>query len=223
MVLVILIKHIAFIEFKIVKVLSTIQSNIYSAYQYLKKVFQDEQFYVSLRHVTGSFIPLVAGEILGYESAGLTMMIGCFVVSGVDMAGTFRSKAKALFYTNGIGLAVTFLLLVSGNALLFQLPLLFIFIFAFSYISLFILRYMLIAIMGYIVIIIALSMIGRFNSLAGILHFCFLMLCGSLWYCTFALVMQHFTGTHEINRRIAHCMRQTADYFDQRLALLESC
>jgi uncharacterized membrane protein YccC len=36
----------------------------------------------------------------------------------------------------------------------------------------------------------------------------------------YSLVIHYFAKTREINRRIAFCMRQTADYFDQRLALL---
>src|SRR5699024_10687503 len=132
-----------------------------------------------------------------------------------------RSKAKALFYTTGISLSITFLLLVTGDILSLQLVLLFIFIFGLAYISPFSLRYLLMAIMGYLAITIAISMMHRFNTLEHILYLCFLLLCGSVWYSLYALLLHRFTATREINRRIAHCIRQTADYFDQRLALLE--
>src|SRR5699024_1120084 len=177
-----------------------------------------------MRHVAGCFIPLIIGEITGYETIGLEMMIGGFFVSGVDIAGTFRSKAKALFTTTAISISITFLLLMTRGALPLLLPLLFIFIFGLAYISPFSLRYLIMAIMGYIAIIIAVSMLqrGQYDSFESILRLCFLLMCGSIWYTVYALILHQFVATREINRRIASCIRQTADYFDQRLALLEA-
>ncbi|SMO91566.1 FUSC family protein [Fodinibius sediminis] len=187
---------------------------------YLQEVFRDEQFYLSLRHTVGAFIPLVVCELIGYETLGLELMLGAFFVSAVDIAGTLRSKATALLITTAISITITFCILVVGNNLL-MLPLLFLFIFGLAYISPFSLRYTLMAVMGYIAIILAISMVGRFSSIEGILWHCFLLLCGSLWYFVFAMVIHWFARTREINRRIAECTRQTAQYFQQRLALLE--
>lgn len=198
---------------------------IYSKFRrgitYLQEVFRDEQFYLSLRHTVGAFIPLILCELLGYETIGLEMMLGAFFVSAVDIAGTLRSKATALLITTAISITITFCILVVGNNLLLMLPLLFLFIFGLAYISPFSLRYTLMAVMGYIAIILAISMVGRFDSIDGIFRHCFLLLCGSLWYFLFAMVIHWFARTREINRRIAECTRQTAQYFQQRLALLE--
>lgn len=191
------------------------------AYHYLKEVFQDEQFYLSLRHAAGAFIPLIVCELLGYGGIGLKMMLGAFFVSAVDIAGTLRSKATALLITTIISISITFSILVVGTNLLLMLPLLFIFIFGLAYISPFSLRYTLMAVMGYIAIILAVSMVGRFNSIDGILRHCFLLLCGSSWYFIFAMVIHWFSRIREINRRIASCTRQTAEYFQQRLTLLD--
>lgn len=188
---------------------------------YLQEVFRDEQFYLSLRHTAGAFIPLIVCEVLGYETIGLEMMLGAFFVSAVDIAGPLRSKVTALLVTTFISITITFCILVVGNNLLLMLPMLFLFIFGLAYISPFSLRYTLMAVMGYIAIILAISMVGRFNSIEGILMHCFLLLCGSLWYFVFAMVIHWFARTREINRRIAECIRQTAEYFQQRLALLE--
>jgi uncharacterized membrane protein YccC len=175
---------------------------------------------VALRHVGGSFIPLIICEILGYEAVGLVMMLGGFIISGVDIAGTFQSKAKALFIITGINILMTFLLLLTEGTLALVVPMLFVFIFGLAFISPFSLRYTLMGVMGYLGIILAVSMAGRIHTTEAILHHCFLLLCGSLWYIVFALIMHRFAGPREINRRVAHCMRQTADYFDQRLELL---
>jgi len=199
----------------------SVTSRLNQALFYLQKVFRDEQFYVALRHVAGAFIPLITAELLGIEKVGLELMLGAFFVSGVDIAGTFQSKARALLVTTAISLTITFLLLLSGNNSPLTLLMLFIFIFGLAYISPFSLRYTLMAVMGYIAIILAVSMLDRFATIEGILFHCFLLLCGALWYTAYALVLHFFAGPREINRRVAHCMRQTADYFDQRLALLE--
>lgn len=200
---------------------TNVYSKIQSGLVYLQKVFQDEQFYLSLRHTLGAFIPLIVCELLGYESLGLEMMLGAFFVSGVDIAGTLKSKATALLVTTAISITITFSILVVGSKLPLMLPLLFIFIFGLAYISPFSLRYTLMAVMGYIAIILAVSMVGRFESMDGILRHCFLLLCGSIWYFIFAVVIHWFARTREINRRIAECTRQTAQYFQQRLELLE--
>ncbi|SHG01635.1 Uncharacterized membrane protein YccC [Fodinibius roseus] len=199
-----------------------IPSKFRQAIAYLREVFRDEQFYLSLRHTIGAFIPLILCELLGYETIGLEMMLGAFFVSAVDIAGTFRSKATALLITTAISITITFTVLMAGSSLLLMLPLLFIFIFGLAYISPFSLRYTLMGVMGYIAIILAVSMIDRFNSVEEILRHCFLLLCGSLWYFLFAMVIHWFARTREINRRIAECTRETAQYFQQRLALLES-
>ncbi|HYW34383.1 MAG TPA: FUSC family membrane protein [Balneolaceae bacterium] len=197
-------------------------TKIQQGIDFIRNAFRAEQFYVSLRRVVGSFIPLVMGEFLGFQHIGLQMMLGAFFISGVDIAGTLRAKASALFITTGISISITFLILITGGALWAILPLIFVFIFSLAYISPFSLRYTMMAIMGYIAIILALSMSGRLVSLSGILQHCFFMLCGSVWYIILALGTHYFfASTREINRRIAFCMRQTADYFDHRLALLK--
>lgn len=199
----------------------SLKSRLQQSISYLQKVFRDEQFYVSLRHTVGAFIPLVACELLGYESLGLEMMLGAFFVSGVDIAGTFASKARGLLITTAISITITFCLLVAGEQLLLMLFLLFVFIFGLAYISPFSMRYTLMGVMGFIAIILAISMVGKFETIDGILHHCFLLLCGSLWYILFGLSIHWFARTREINRRVAHCTRLTAQYFQQRLALLE--
>ncbi|WP_138432103.1 FUSC family protein [Fodinibius saliphilus] len=198
-----------------------ISDQLQQAIEYLRDVFQGEQFYLSLRHATGALIPLVISEMLGYPNIGLEMMLGAFFVSGVDIAGTFQSKAKALLITTALSISITFLLLVAGGQQLLVLVLLFLFIFGLAYISPFSLRYSLMGIMGYLAIILAISMIGRFDSVSQILHHCFLLLCGSLWYITYALVIHFFAGTRAITRRLARCMRQTTHYFQQRVTLVE--
>ncbi|MCW9708521.1 FUSC family protein [Fodinibius salsisoli] len=197
------------------------KAKLRQAFHNLREVFRDEQFYLSLRHTVGAFIPLILCELLGYESIGLEMMLGAFFVSAVDIAGTLRSKATALIVTTAISITITFSILVVGNNLILMLPLLFIFIFGLAYISPYSLRYTLMAVMGYIAIILAVSMVGRFSSMDGILRHCFLLLCGSLWYFVFAMIIHWFARSREINRRIAECTRQTAQYFQQRLELLE--
>src|SRR5699024_11343441 len=96
--------------------------------------------------------------------------------------------------------------------------------FGLAYSSPFGLRYLIMSIMGYIAIIIAVSMLqrGQYDSFESLLRLCFLLMCGSSWYTVYALILHQFVATREINRRIASCIRQTADYFDQRLALLEA-
>ncbi|NGP89778.1 FUSC family protein [Fodinibius halophilus] len=149
------------------------------------------------------------------------MMLGAFFVSGVDIAGTFRSKASALLITTGISITITFLLLLTGGNLMLILAMLFLFVFGLAYISPFSLRYSLMGLMGYLAIIIAISLVGRFNSLNDILYHCSLMLSGSLWYTFFALVIHFFTGTRTITRRLATCMRQTGHFFQQRITMVE--
>lgn len=189
--------------------------------EYIQEVSQDEQFYLSLRHAVGALIPLVISEMLGYQTIGLTMMLGAFFVSGVDIAGTFQSKAKALLITTALSLSITFLLLLAGGQQLLILVLLFVFIFGLAYISPFSLRFSLMGIMGYLAIILAISMTGRFDTVSQILHHCFLLLGGSLWYIAYALAIHFFTGTRVITRRLARCMKQTTHYFQQRVALVE--
>ncbi len=199
-----------------------IYANVQQVAQFLKKSFKDEQFYVALRHVIGAFIPLIIGEALGFERIGLLIMLGAFFVSGVDIAGTLRSKASGLGITTVTAIGITILLLIPNGRLWFLLPLLFIIIFALAFISPFSLRYTMMAVMGYIAIILALAFSASINSIHAILIHSLYLLIGACWYIIYALCIHYFASAREINRRVAFCMRQTADYFDQRLALLES-
>jgi uncharacterized membrane protein YccC len=140
----------------------------------------------------------------------------------VDIAGTFRAKASALCITTVVSIAITFLLLFPNGRLWAITPLLFVIIFCLAFISPYSLRYTLMAIMGYIAIILALAFSRNIHSVHASLIQCFHLLWGSAWYIMYALIIHYFAKTREINRRVAFCMRQTADYFDQRWALLES-
>jgi uncharacterized membrane protein YccC len=197
-------------------------SKIKQGIEFLEEAFQDEQFYVALRHVIGSFIPLIIGEILGFELLGLQMMLGAFFISGVDIAGTFRAKATGLCLTTVLSISITFLLLFPNGRLWAITPLLFVIIFCLAFISPYSLRYTLMAIMGYIAIILALAFSRNIHTVHATLIQCFHLLWGSAWYILYTMTIHYFVKTREINRRVALCMRQTADYFDQRLALLGS-
>ncbi|MEN7547151.1 FUSC family membrane protein [Rapidithrix thailandica] len=192
--------------------------------QYLTQArdfLRTEDFATAFRYALGMFLPFVIMRSLGQDSLAIELMLGASFVSGVDLPGSWKHKTRLMLTSNMLATVLTIVILLIIPYFPLLIGFLFIAIFCLAYFASYGHEQAILAFMGYLAIMIALSSNASFQTPEAILGHSFRIFCGGIWYLAYALILFKISGKRVITRRVAQCLLLTAQYFEQRIALYE--
>lgn len=176
----------------------------------------------ALRNVIGAILPLVVGLLTGEVAIGVKCTIGASFVFGVDREEPLIAKLKILGFTTILTSGLTFIMLFLAPWFYVKIAVILIVIFALSYVASLGIRYALMAFMGYLSILIAISMTEGLSYFPNIGEHVFWIFTGSCWYLIFGVIFHLLFGKRPLVSKLDTLVFHTAEFIQNRGALMLS-
>lgn len=184
--------------------------------------FPKRDLLYALRNVVGAILPLLIGMWIGETAVGVKCTIGASFVFGVDREESLNAKVKILTITALLASLLTLVMLLLSPFFYIKISLILVVIFVLSFIASLGVRYAMMAFMGYLSILISISLTEDITYFPNAYEHTFWVFMGSVWYILFGVSFHLIFGKKPLVSKLDQLVNTTAGFIQNRGALMLS-
>lgn len=176
----------------------------------------------AFRFVVGAATPLIVCTWLGYNEAGIFLLLGATFVFGLDVPIALPKKLGLMLFT---GLLSAFIFVVFTQIIAYPVwngLLLFGFLFVLNFLSPFSPNFGTVALLLNLSVMIGLSMAESVPTWDNAFYKAGLLLLGAGWYTVYAMMLHPLQRPRQLRRRLQNCLQLTANYLSSQSSLFET-